>query len=73
MDRMFMKTYMPRLDQYLHYRIIDVSTVKELCKRWNKQLFSSVPEKKLVHRGLDDIKESVAELKYYQRFMFQKI
>lgn len=70
MDRVFLMQYMPLLNKYLHYRIIDVSTVKELCKRWNKSLFSKVPAKKLVHRGLDDIKESVEELKYYKQFMF---
>lgn len=72
MDRMFMEMYMPRLNKYLHYRIIDVSTVKELCKRWNPKTFSAAPPKRLVHRGLDDIKESVQELKYYQQFMFNK-
>lgn len=70
MDRIFLREYMPRLNEYLHYRIIDVSTVKELCKRWNKSIFSKVPPKQLVHRGLDDIKESIEELKYYKQFMF---
>ncbi|XP_055316333.1 oligoribonuclease [Sitodiplosis mosellana] len=70
MDRMFLREYMPRLNEYLHYRIIDVSTVKELCKRWNKSIFSNVPRKKNVHRGIDDIKESIEELKYYRKFMF---
>lgn len=70
MDRMFLREYMPRIDQYLHYRIIDVSSVKELCKRWNKSIFSKAPPKQLVHRGLDDIKESINELKYYKKYMF---
>lgn len=70
MDRMFLREYMPRIDEHLNYRIIDVSTVKELCKRWNKSLFANVPRKKNVHRGLDDIKESIEELKYYKNFMF---
>lgn len=70
MDRMFLREYMPRIDQHLHYRIIDVSSVKELCKRWNGAIFSEAPPKKLVHRGLDDIKESLSELKYYKQFMF---
>lgn len=73
MDRMFLREYMPRLNEHLHYRIIDVSSVKELCKRWNKFIFSNVPSKKLVHRGLDDIKESIAELKYYKQFMFSSV
>lgn len=71
MDRMFISTYMPRLNQHLHYRTIDVSTVKELCKRWNKTIFSKTPPKQLIHRGMDDIKESLAELKYYKQFMFR--
>lgn len=71
MDRMFLREFMPRIDQHLHYRIIDVSTCKELCKRWNKKLFSQVPSKKTVHRGLDDIKESIEELRYYKQFMFK--
>lgn len=70
MDRMFLREYMPLIDQHLHYRIIDVSTVKELCKRWNKDVFSKVPPKRNVHRGLDDIKESLGELKYYKNYMF---
>lgn len=70
MDRMFLREYMPRIDQYLHYRIIDVSSVKELCKRWNKSIFFKAPSKQLVHRGLDDIKESLQELKYYKQHMF---
>lgn len=72
MDRLFLKEYMPKIDNYLHYRIIDVSTCKELCKRWNSDIFSKVPKKKLVHRGLDDIRESIEELKYYKNFMFSK-
>ncbi|XP_037051756.1 oligoribonuclease isoform X1 [Bradysia coprophila] len=72
MDRLFLKEYMPKIDDYLHYRIIDVSTCKELCKRWNGSIFAKAPEKKLVHRGMDDIKESIEELKYYKRFMFTK-
>lgn len=71
MDRMFLREYMPRIDQYLHYRTIDVSTVKELCKRWAKPIFSKTPPKQLIHRGMDDIKESINELKYYKQFMFR--
>lgn len=70
MDRMFLRLYMERLDRYLHYRIVDVSSIKELCKRWNPEIFANVPSKKLVHRGLDDIKESIEEAKYYKKFMF---
>lgn len=71
MDRLFLREYMPRIDQYLHYRIIDVSSVKELCKRWNKAISSNAPPKRLVHRGLDDIRESLQELAYYKQFMFR--
>lgn len=73
MDRLFLMEYMPKIDNYLHYRIIDVSTCKELCKRWNPSVFSKTPAKKLVHRGMDDIKESIEELKYYKNFMFLKL
>lgn len=72
MDRMFVREYFPRVDQHLHYRIIDVSSIKELCKRWNWNIFVRAPKKRLVHRGLDDIKESLTELEYYRKFMFQK-
>lgn len=71
MDRMFLKEYMPRIDTHLHYRIIDISTLKELCKRWNQSLFSNVPPKMLLHRGISDIKESIEELKFYKGYMFQ--
>jgi len=72
MDRMFLRKYMPLVNVHLHYRIIDVSSVKELCKRWNPALFSRAPRKKLIHRGLDDIRESIEELQYYKQFMFTK-
>lgn len=70
MDRLFLIRYMPRLNEYLHYRIVDVSTIKELCKRWNGAIFSHVPSKQLRHRALDDIEESIKELRYYRSFMF---
>lgn len=72
MDRMFLREFMPKVDAYLNYRIIDVSTVKELCKRWNTGVFARAPKKRNVHRALDDIKESIDELKYYQNYMFKK-
>ena len=67
-DRYFLKAYMPRIDAYLHYRNIDVSTIKELCHRW----FPGVPlfVKKKCHRALDVIQESIAELKYYKNIIF---
>ncbi|XP_058120572.1 oligoribonuclease, mitochondrial [Anopheles ziemanni] len=66
MDRLFLKKYMPGLDEYAHYRVIDISTIKELCKRWNKLAYESAPPKQFVHRSLNDIEESIGELKYYR-------
>lgn len=63
-DRQFLKKYMPTLEQYFHYRHIDVSTLKELAKRWAKHI--AVEKKDSMHRALDDIKESLAELKHYR-------
>lgn len=71
MDRMFLRKYFPRVDNYLHYRIIDVSTVKELCGRWNRKVYDSAPRKLLKHRALDDIKESINELKHYKENFFK--
>lgn len=70
MDRMFLRKYFPRFDDYLHYRIIDVSTVKELCGRWNRKVYSSAPRKKLLHRAIDDIHESILELRHYKEKFF---
>lgn len=70
MDRLFLKEYMPKIDEFLHYRLIDVSTCKELCKRWNPKQFSAAPKKRLLHRGYEDIMESIEELKYYKQYMF---
>ncbi|XP_056644446.1 oligoribonuclease [Diorhabda sublineata] len=66
MDRIFLIKYMPKLNNYLHYRIIDVSTIKELCRRWNPSVFKQAPNKKFDHRALSDIRESVEELKFYK-------
>ncbi len=64
-DRRFLARYMRELDQYLHYRIIDVSTVKELVRRWYPR-GPRPPEKKHAHLALDDIRESLAELRFYR-------
>lgn len=72
MDRMFLREFMPKVNAFLNYRIIDVSTVKELSKRWNTGIFARAPKKRSIHRGLDDIKESIDELKYYKHYMFRK-
>lgn len=71
MDRLFIMKYMPRLNSYLHYRIVDVSTIKELAKRWYPSEYSRLPEKTFKHRAIDDIKESIEELKYYRENMFK--
>jgi oligoribonuclease len=61
---------MPTLDEYLHYRMIDVSSIKELCRRWYPKIYYGQPEKGLAHRALADIQESINELKYYRRTAF---
>ncbi|KAJ3209808.1 hypothetical protein HDU67_005892 [Dinochytrium kinnereticum] len=66
-DKEFLRVHMPNLLEYLHYRIVDVSTIKELAKRWNKSVASGAPKKALSHRALDDIRESILELKYYKK------
>jgi oligoribonuclease len=69
-DRGFLARDMPELDQYLHYRMIDVSSIKELAKRWYPRVYQSQPEKGLAHRALADIRESIQELAYYRRTLF---
>lgn len=65
-DRSFINAYMPRLNEALHYRMIDVSTVKELARRWAPRVYYNQPDKNLKHRALADIVESVRELAYYR-------
>ncbi|KUI34729.1 oligoribonuclease [Mycobacterium sp. IS-1590] len=69
-DRGFISRDMPKLDDYLHYRMIDVSSIKELCRRWYPRIYFGQPEKGLAHRALADIHESIRELKYYRRTAF---
>lgn len=69
-DRSFLRVHAPELDSYFHYRSLDVSTVKELCKRWRPDLYASRPQKVTAHRALDDVRESVAELAYYREAFF---
>lgn len=71
MDRLFLRKFMPTVDEYLHYRIIDVSSVKELCRRWNVDVYKCIPKKSFTHRALGDIKESVEEMKYYKKNLFR--
>lgn len=69
-DRGFIARDMPILDSYLHYRMIDVSSIKELCRRWFPRIYYGQPEKGLAHRALADIRESIIELAYYRRTAF---
>ena len=66
-DRGFIARDMPALDAFLHYRMIDVSSIKELCRRWYPRIYFGQPEKGLAHRALADIHESIRELKYYRQ------
>src|SRR5947209_4220204 len=65
-DRSFIARDMPELDAFLHYRMVDVSSVKELTRRWYRRVYFSQPAKGLAHRALADIYESVQELRYYR-------
>lgn len=67
-DRRFLRRYMPALDAYFHYRSVDISTIKELVRRWYNL---APPEKKTAHRALDDIKESIDELRWYKQVVFR--
>jgi oligoribonuclease len=69
-DRGFLARDMPRLDNHLHYRMIDVSSIKELCRRWFPRTYFGQPQKGLAHRALADIRESIRELEYYRRTVF---
>ena len=61
---------MPELEAFFHYRNVDVSTIKELAKRWHPQVLAARPEKATAHRALDDIRESIAELVHYRDALF---
>ena len=69
-DRRFLQEYMPALEAFVHYRNVDVSTVKELARRWNPAVLEAQPEKETSHRALDDIRESIAELVHYRATLF---
>jgi len=69
-DRRFLVRYMPELEHFLHYRNVDVSTIKELAARWRPEVLDGVV-KNDVHRALDDIKESIEELKHYRKVFFR--
>lgn len=70
-DRTFIRAYMPRLDAALHYRMIDVSTIKELARRWHPRAYFNQPDKGMAHRALQDIIESIRELDFYRRSVFR--
>jgi oligoribonuclease len=69
-DRMFLAKYMPRLDNHLHYRNVDVSSIKELARRWYPRIYFNAPEKNGGHRALADILESIRELDHYRAAAF---
>jgi oligoribonuclease len=69
-DRRFLTAYLPDIENFLHYRSVDVSTIKELARRWNPTALKGLPEKKEGHRALDDIRESLAELRFYREKLF---
>lgn len=70
-DRRFLAIWLPDIENHLHYRSVDVSTIKELGRRWNKAALSGAPNKAGGHRAMDDIKESLAELRFYREALFR--
>src|ERR1700733_7667560 len=69
-DRRFLAAWLPEIDDYLHYRCVDVSTIKELVRRWYPAAYADSPKKAGSHRALDDIRESIRELAYYREAVF---
>lgn len=69
-DRMFLARYMPAFDAHMHYRLVDVSTVKELTRRWYPRVYFNAPKKVGGHRALADIQDSIRELRYYRSLVF---
>lgn len=70
MDRRFLSAYLPEIEEFLHYRCVDVSTIKELSRRWYPDALKGAPRKDTAHRALDDIVESLEELKYWRTTVF---
>ena len=70
-DRRFLAAYLPDIEDFFHYRSVDVSTIKELSRRWYPGVLSAAPRKSGGHRALDDIRESVSELAYYRSAVFR--
>ena len=71
-DRRFLAEHLPAVEDFFHYRSVDVSTVKELCRRWYPEVLAAAPAKKGGHRALDDIRESLEELRYYRTAIFRE-
>jgi oligoribonuclease len=69
-DRRFLAVHLPEIEEYLHYRSVDVTSVKELIKRWNPRLLDAAPGKAQGHRAMDDIRESLEELRFYRDHAF---
>jgi oligoribonuclease len=70
-DRRFLATYLPEIEDWLHYRSVDVSTIKELVRRWYPAVAADAPVKEGRHRALEDIRESIAELRFYRERVFR--
>ncbi len=70
-DRRFLAAYLPKIEDHLHYRSVDVSTLKELARRWYPGTLADAPRKAGGHRALDDVRESVAELRYFREVLFK--
>jgi oligoribonuclease len=70
-DRRFLAIYLPKIEEHLHYRSVDVSTIKELTRRWYPGALDAVPRKATAHRALDDIRESIDELRWYREHVFR--
>jgi oligoribonuclease len=70
-DRRFLAVALPEVEEFLHYRSVDVSTIKELARRWYPDAFAAMPRKDTGHRALDDIRESLEELKYWRSSVFR--
>ncbi len=72
MDRIFISSQFPKFHSHFHYRNIDVSTIKELVRRWHPNEYTKAPKKKWSHRVLDDIMDSISELNYYKTAVFKE-
>ncbi len=70
-DRRFLAAHLPEVEGWLHYRSVDVSTIKELCRRWYPAALDAAPAKAGGHRALDDVKESIEELRHYRSAIFR--